>query len=63
MASLAKVRAETLDAIVTSLRAREPGTRGELGPSRCWPWRPIHSRVKRDISGWKVVTGIDAERN
>ena len=41
MASLAKMRAERLDAIITSLRAGK-GTRGKLGALRRWPWRSIH---------------------
>jgi hypothetical protein len=58
VASLAKVKVERLDEIVTSLRAGEPGKRGELGPLRCWPLRLMHSRVKRESSGWKVVSVV-----
>ena len=61
VASLAKVRAERLDAIDTSLRAGEPGKRGELGPLRSWALRLMHSRVRRESSGQKVVSVVDAE--
>lgn len=55
MASLARVR---LDAIVTSLRTGELSKRGELGPLRSRPLRLMHSRVKRESSGWKVLSVV-----
>jgi hypothetical protein len=56
------VRAERLDAIVTSLRAGGPGMRGELWPLRCWSWRSIHWRVKRESSGRKVVGMVETHK-
>ena len=55
MALLEKVRAERLDDIERSLKA---GERGELGPLHCWPRRLIHSRVKRESSGRKVISVV-----
>lgn len=58
MASLVKVRVERLDDIDRSLRAGEPGKRGELGSLRCWLLRLIHSRAKRERPGRKVVSVV-----
>lgn len=57
MALLVKVRAEKLDdTIDMSLRTGEPGEWGELGPLRSL--RLIHSIVKGESSGRKVVSAV-----